>query len=457
MRTSRPLLRRRELLSALGASAFLATPVFRQSLAEAQANGSPKRLILFHWPGGVPSRCYQLGQCQADERPTHAYFDFDGMLSSLAPLKSQTILFKKLRNAAAERSSYEGHQAGCVSMYTGHSTRTGTVTSVDQHVAKAVGNLTRFSSLQFCGTPHAIYSSDGTAYLDGFVLPAENDPFRMFEKLFGDGIVASAGQAAPDPAALARLERKKSILDYLKNEITAVQGITGSAEKPLLDLHLDSLRELEKRITQGATSATTECAAPNVAGVPSNRFQQALDDGDYSVVPQFAELQLDILYQAINCDLSRVATFQWSSSGEADLKFPWIPGYNENPDQHHSYQHDHEFPEIEAVFQGIQSWYVSMSAGLIARMNATAEGSGSLLANSAVVIASEFSNGNHTHSPIPVVIAGGGNGTFTKLGQTLDTGSNRSHNDLLLSLAGYMGANLSTIGEPQLCTGPIQL
>ncbi|MDX2053540.1 MAG: DUF1552 domain-containing protein [Polyangiaceae bacterium] len=447
MTSSRAILRRRELLGALGASAFLAAPVFRQTLAEAQS-GAPKRAIFFQFPGGVPSACYQLHTCGTNDLPDLAYFNFDGQLASLKPVQSDTLLFKNLRFAAAERDSAEGHEAGMRNLLTG-----GGNTSIDQAIAKQVGNLTKFSSLQFAGLPWpGATPQDRIAYSDGFALQQERDPVVMFEKLFAGFTAPTSGGSMPDPAAELRKAREKSILDFLKTEVTTLQGATSSAEKPLLDKHLESLRELEKQLTQVATGAGTACAAPDQTGVVKGEFAQ---EGGVDI-RKLAALQLDLLYQAINCDLTRIATFQWAPSVEVIATFDWIPEYAAAPDQHHGFQHDHESPENEIIFQKIQTWYTDQMGGFVNRLKATSEGGGSVLDNSIVVITSEMSNGIHIHSPLPVMIAGRGGGAFQKLGQTVDA-QGKAHNDLWLSIAQAMGVPLASIGDPGLSGTPLSL
>jgi hypothetical protein len=456
VKTSSPtLLRRRSLLSALGASAFLAVPVFRQSLVEAQG-AQPKRAIFVQWPGGVPERCFQLGMCNnARDLPNLTWFDFDGQLEAYAPIKSDTILLRNLDAPSSARGG-EGHSAGMRGLLTARSSGGGGITSVDQYIAKQVGNLTPFSSLQV----GAFYPNQGQqdliSYADGFGIASERDPRTLFEKLFGGGNLPSSGSGEPDPAALKRLAQRKSILDFLRTEIGAVQATTGSAEKPLLDLHLESLRELEKQITQGATAAGTDCAAPDLTGITRGQFDPVTSDDYNQDVRRLAQLQLDILYQAINCDLTRIATFQWATSVEVDVLYSWVPGYNSNPDQHHSFQHDHESVENEAIFRGIQKWFVSETATLVQRMKATAEGSGSLLDNSVVMVTSEMANGTHILTPLPVLLCGSLGGAFQNMGTTFDANW-RGHNDLLLAIAAGMGAPLTTIGDAQFVQGPLNL
>jgi len=73
----------------------------------------------------------------------------------------------------------------------------------------------------------------------------------------------------------------------------------------------------------------------------------------------------------------------------------------------------------------------------------------------------------HNHDDTPFVLIGGGNGKL-KSGRMVTfpldlvdgdvmvrAGKDRSHNDLLLTLAKVMGVNLSTFGDKQYCTVPI--
>lgn len=454
MSSSRAVLRRRELLAALGASAFLGVPVFRQTLAEAQTI-PPKRAIFFQWPDGVPSMCFQEGVCPSPmDLPDMAFFTFDGQLAPLAALKADTIVFKNMSFKAAEGG--DPHTTGMRAMLTGAQGGT----SLDQLLAKQLGQLTKFGSLQFGGSAWAGEpAQDRISFADGLALQQERDPVRMFNRLFAGFTAPATSGATPDPAVAVRNARDKSALDFLKTQITTLQGATSSAEKQLLDVHLESLRELEKQLTQVATAAGTACAAPDLGGVKEGQLTTNggdLVDGLNTDPRPLAKLQLDLLYQAINCDLTRIATFQFSASVEVNATFDWIPGFTASPDQHHGFAHNHGDTLNEGIYKGIQTWFMEEMAGFVTRLKGTAEGTGSVLDNSIVMMASEMSNGNHTASPFPVVLAGRAGGAFQKMGQTVDANW-VAHNDLLLAIAQGMGVPLTTIGNAGLCKGPLSI
>src|SRR5438045_2682988 len=119
--------------------------------------------------------------------------------------------------------------------------------------------------------------------------------------------------------------------------------------------------------------------------------------------------------------------------------------------------------------QAIDTFYSTQVAYLSQRMNGlTGGGGGSLLDQSVVCWGNELDMGAaHNHDDTPFVLVGGANGQL-KTGNlatfpldVLDGGmktaakNDRSHNDLLLTLAKVMGTPLSTFGESSYCTGPI--
>jgi hypothetical protein len=64
-----------------------------------------------------------------------------------------------------------------------------------------------------------------------------------------------------------------------------------------------------------------------------------------------------------------------------------------------------------------------------------------------VLYGSGMSNANdHTHAPLPLVVAGGGSGAMRKLGHHLASPPNTPMANLLLSLAQKAGVETTTFG-----------
>ena len=101
----------------------------------------------------------------------------------------------------------------------------------------------------------------------------------------------------------------------------------------------------------------------------------------------------------------------------------------------------------------IQTWHVQKLAYLINRLKSTAEGGGSVFDSTLVLQGSEVSTGLHTRNDMPWLLAG-------NLGGKLRTGRflefpHLPHNNLLLSVVNAFGVPATSVGIPDLCTGPL--
>ncbi len=73
-------------------------------------------------------------------------------------------------------------------------------------------------------------------------LPIENDPRAVFERLFG-----TSGSTDRN-ARMARMQRDKSILDFVSGEANSLEKLIGPQDKIKLTEYLDSVRDIERRI-----------------------------------------------------------------------------------------------------------------------------------------------------------------------------------------------------------------
>lgn len=449
---SKALMRRRSLLKQLGAASFLATPVFRASLAEAQA--APLRFIVITFPGGCRDQ---------------SNFSFGRYLSPLAPYKSDILLFENVRNACVpegwghggEQTILTGNGVG-VSEDVPATQFPSNFVSVDQMVAQAIGAKTRFGSLQFAIQTDQPPKGDDPpvrsriAFSNGVPVAPVQDPKIMFTRLFGSGKPMPPPPAPGTPSApvdmqeLAKIQaaalQRKSVLDLLKDQVSTIKGVVGTQEKQRLDEHLNALRELEKSLpvipgSDGTTVPVPGDGGPEpVAGSGCKApapFDKALTD-----VPAVGAAMNELVYQAITCDLTRVATLQWLNTG-TDMAFPWA-GVSKS---HHDCQH-----HPDANFDKMQTWLMSQVAVLIKRLKDTPEGNGSMLDNSLVFLTSEMGDAAaHSTKFVPALLAGKAGGAV-RPGRTINA-ANGTHNNLLLSIANAMGLKLTTIGEAKYCTG----
>src|SRR4029079_489821 len=81
-------------------------------------------------------------------------------------------------------------------------------------------------------------------------IPPETDPYAAYMRIF----TFNATDAAAQAAIQKRLLKKQSALDLVLDEATALSGKLGTRDKAKLDLHMTSLRDIERTL-QGTGNA----------------------------------------------------------------------------------------------------------------------------------------------------------------------------------------------------------
>src|SRR4051812_36087641 len=161
---------------------------------------------------------------------------------------------------------------------------------------------------------------------------------RMFE---------GADLSATDLARV--LAERKSVLDFLKDDIGALQGRLANADKARLDAHLTGLRSIEQRLTS-ASASCTPLALP-----------EKIDTRDMANFPTVGKLQMDLMILAHACDLTRISTFMWANADSWQF-YPWI-GVNE---EHHELSHaaDDDTTSNEKLVT-INTWHAEQYAYML--------------------------------------------------------------------------------------------
>ncbi len=309
--------------------------------------------------------------------------------------------------------------------------------SIDQVVANQIGHLTRFPSLELtCDAVRKSGNCDSgysCAYQYNLSWRSENTPVApepnprlLFERLFGAGAHGERREGFK-----RRQEQQRSILDFVREDARALGSKLTHRDKDKLEEYLTSVRDIERRIQQAdRTEKTPDPDVDTPAGIPTG-FQDYL------------QVMFDLLLLALQTDSTRVATFLMANEG-SNRAFPEI-GLAEG---HHYLTHHQNKQEMIDKVAMIDLFYMGQFARFLEKMAAAKDVDGSsLLHNSMIVYGSGNADGNrHTHTNLPVILAGGGGGTLTP-GRHVKHGGVPLSN-LLLSLADRMGAgDVARIGD----------
>ncbi len=454
---ARRALSRRKALGALGAAAAAVPPLeargFGQPAGNVGVGKAPRRLVVFYTPNGTVGPEWR-------PRGTETSFTFGRILKPLEPLRGKLLVLGGVDMALADSGFGSHHTRGIGGLLTGREILKGTFTSagpptagwasgisLDQHVAKTVGAATRFRSLELGVRVVDAEVRGRISYLGpSQPLPPMDDPYAVFDRLFATAKPAAGGTMGDRLRA-----DRRSVVDFLEGELAAVRRQVGAEDHARLEAHLESVREIERRLTTPTAPVTTAggaaCAPPMVG--------PRLDVAATENLPAVGKLQMDLLAAALACDLTRVATLQWTHA-ESNQSFPWL----DVRDFHHVLSHagDGDADAQEKLVK-INVWYAEQLRYLLDRLSSYKEGDRTLLDNTVVLWAIEVGKGNtHAHRDLPFLLAGSCGGHF-KTGRFVDyragRAAGRPHNDLLVSLANAMELPDTTFGDPAHCTGPL--
>jgi hypothetical protein len=310
--------------------------------------------------------------------------------------------------------------------------------SVDQEIANHIGTKNKFLSLELGVLVYGATVGARIAYRGpAQPLPPENSPYAAFDRIFSDLSVA------PE-AATRKTEQRRAVLDKVAADYKRLQGRLGSADREKLAGHLASVEDIASRLDRSVIPTSEACAAPTLT--------PDIDPDKVASMPEIARLQLDVMAMALACDLTRVASLQFTNS--ATTKVLSFLGA-EITEGHHPMAHNgYADPANRQRLMKISRFYAEQLAYLITKLKSMPEGDGSVFDSTVIFWTNEHADGNHLRQNIPYVIAGSAGGHF-KTGRFVSQQKQVGHNDLLVSLLQATGVDTETFGDPSYCTGPL--
>ena len=441
--SKRKPLGRRTLLRGAGGVAiglpFLGA-MLRPGRSVAQPGAIPRRVIfLFRGNGVVRDRWWPTG----GERD----FTLPSSLAPLADFRDQLIIpdgidYTTVLERSGGRNGHDkgvGHALVCRPLQQGPSGygefghlwdgSAGGI-SIDQHIANHFEGVTPYRSLEFGVRAEGIRQAvpSRISYRAAFepVIPM-NDAGQAFDRIFAP--------LAGDAAAQERRRRRRGlVLDAVQGQLGRLRREVGRDDQRRLDAHAAAIGDIQSRL---GDSTGAICDAPPRA-----------TSGDYR---ELTRLHVDMMVKALECDLTRVASLQWST-GQGGVRFNFL-GHDRS---HHSLSHDGDSnADSQNKLAAIDRFYSEELAYLLGRLSMAREADGSsLLDHTVVVMVNEISKGNdHTFRRMPFLLAGSCGGAF-RTGRRVQL-DDVPHGNLYVSVMNAMGVPGESFGDPDFCTGPI--
>jgi hypothetical protein len=430
--STRERLSRRAFLKRVGASAAL-LPLLDAGIARAAPGTFPKRLITIAWSNGVAQPSFYPPANDPTASP---------IMQPLAALKAKVTMVAGLdyKTMLDTGHPYDGHFS-FPTMFTGTYKNLGGQNSaaagpsIDQVVSTAIAQSVNLPvpllSIAVQGNSTS-YRSDGTSNT------GETEVARLYTTLF-------ASQAMPGSQLSVLTARRKSVLDYIVPELSSFANNRGTDDRAKIAAHLDSIRQIE---TSLSATTTAQCM-PVDPGAPTE-YQAS--------VKAFS----DLVGMALRCDVTRSVAISWAADGGSgpytmpflNLGTPTTMSIGEV----HAIAHEGASGYPQKII--IDTWYMQQLAYLAGVLDATTEGSGTMLDNSLIVMGNDMTEGSfHSITAIPFVLVGSAGGALTT-GRTVKVGSwatqtgnywssgdtGVAHNQLLATISNLMGVPTTSFG-----------
>lgn len=426
---------RRSFLKGVGAA--LALPYMESlgplgSLAEAaDVNKHPLRLLFVFVPNGMHMPHWI-------PKKTGANYELPPTLRALHKVQKDFSVLTGL-SLDAGRAHGDGpgdHARAAATFLTGmHPKKTGGANikvgmSVDQVAAKTLGRNTRFPSLELgiergrmagsCDSGYSCaYSSNVSWRTERSPNAKEIVPQRVFDRLF-----KSNKDGLTDQERHNRRRRRASILDAVLEDAKKLRKGLGKSDQQKLDEYVDSVREVEKRITNPGKPQASPAENYKIAkGIPSSPAQHM-------------DQMFDLIRLAFQTDSTRVATYMMGNAG-SNRSYRFL-GVREG---HHRLSHHGGDKKKHSKIATINRFHVARFARFLEEMKKVKEGDGTLLDNTLIVFGSGIGDGNrHNHNNLPILLAGGGN--YVKTGEHIKFKNDTPLCNLYFSLlrkAGWRG------------------
>ena len=408
---STPKLDRRSVLKGI-AGTTLALPVL-EAMGKGVTEQIPRRFCALYTANGMslPKSDHEIDQWSWFPLTTGKDFVFGKSTEPLSPFREQLSFLGGLHHPNGTLA--DPHI--CSDMWlTGaplHDPKPGTYNSValDQVVAQ--------HTKQYCRQPSLVLSIDaGVGFLsrtgtisynaEGKPIPAENNPRRVFDRLF-------RGDRAARESQREQLKRRIKLVDAVLANARSLDEQLSQSDRQKMDQYLTSLNEIESRLIASEKWIDVPLKKQDYSHLDLNVTSEG-EPRDYY------RNMLDLIALAFDADITRSVAFMLNREDGMGISdtFPLKLGFHRT---HHNLSHAGD-KDGQLAFAKYDLFLSEQLAYFFGRLQEYKDHNGSVLDNSIVLYGSGAST---THNPtnLPTLIAGGANmglnhGTYWRKNET---------------------------------------
>ena len=404
-----------------GAGAAISLPLLDAMIpaAVAQANTAASantRLAYVYFPHGAIMKYWTPAQ-------TGSNFEYSPILEPLQSLNEYVTVVSGLRNKGGESTNPHGiieeTWLSCVNPNDRDRGPNGIAgMTADQIAARVLGESTPLQSLELCGEPGGAINYRTPSQ----PLPLEGNPRKVFYTMFGQG------DNYEDRIRI--LGHSTSLLDYVKEATSSLNRKLAPSDRARVSDYLDSVREIEVRISRLEEGARELNNLPDAPIGPPDDFTELLD------------IQFEMMALAFQNNQTRIASMRMIR--EASMRVFSNVGVEEafHPLSHHQNQ-ESSYEKLLLV----QRYQTERVARFAERLRSLEDAEGNILDNSLILFGSNMSNSDlHNNDPLPSVLIGKAGGTV-KGGQHLAYKQDTPHARLLHTMLDRVGVPIDAFAD----------
>jgi hypothetical protein len=254
---------------------------------------------------------------------------------------------------------------------------------------------------QYCRQPSVVLSIDaGTGYLsrtgtisynlDGRPIPAENNPRRIFDRLFRADHTSLKSEHD-------KLQRRVKLVDAVAESARSLDRQLGKTDRERMDQYMTSLNEVESRLI----------ASERWIDIPLKKQDYShlnLDITNEGEPSEYYRNMFDLIALAFDADITRTISFMLNREDGMGISdtFPLKLGLSKT---HHNLSHATD-KEGQRQFAQYDLFLSRQIAHFLQRLNGYQDRNGSVLDNTIVLFGSGASTTHNSHN-LPTLVAGG--------------------------------------------------
>lgn len=338
-------------------------------LQAADSDRVPRRLLLICLPLGIFRDALIPKAAGAD-------YEWTEYLSKVGDFRKELTVISGL-----EHPGVGGGHSSQSRIFTGVPSSERNTCSLDQHLARSIGDNTRFDVLNLnAGSANFSWTDGGT------MVPAIQRVEDAYSKMF-------AAETEQDRARFLReIHQGRSLMDFVMDDAKSIQPHLSRSDQEKMEEYFESIRSTERRLLKNQTWLDTP--KPEVDG-PTLK-----DPDDAADILGNLRSVLDMAYLAFKTDSTRIITFGYNRQDAVT-----IPGVKAG---YHNLSHHGMVDSSIAQLKIVEGAFFSELSRFLTKLKTAKEGDASLLERTTIVVTSNLGNGSsHSTNDLPVVVIGG--------------------------------------------------